>query len=122
MAVNTEVVYNGSNNYVETLIKLYDPDTDTESALIMSDVDRMTATLIGELSQNNITIDSDIDPAAFDWTVGSGKLRLYFGMLNVPAGTRLVRIKVYDPNHASGQVIIWEHGADRLLIQFEDAV
>jgi len=51
--------------------------------------------------------DSTASPTAFDWTIGSGKIKLQLGKIaTIPAGTdNAAEITIYDPSNPNG--IVW---------------
>lgn len=50
-------------------------------------------------------IDSDVSPAAFDWSVGDGVIHLSFGEESIDAGAYKAVLTIYDTDNTNG--VVW---------------
>lgn len=50
-------------------------------------------------------IDSDVEPAAIDWSAGSGEVEFALGDQGIPAGTYVARLFIYSPAYPSGYLM-----------------
>ena len=50
-------------------------------------------------------IDSDISPTAFDWSVGSGTVKLVLGRESIDSGYYMMTVIIYDATYTNG--LIW---------------
>lgn len=92
--LTTEMVFKGHDN--ESIIEL----SDEGGVVDLAPVTRVV------VSSGSVIIDSDIDSAVFDWSLGNGQIKLLFGGLSLPK--RLHddgRVITYDASNPNG--IVW---------------
>lgn len=109
-----ETVYLGRDNPV----KLQLVDSITSTPLDFTSVSKFE--LVLRLSgETDIAFDSDMNPAVFDWSEGSGKVNLYLGQEPIAESIRMARLIAYDPAHPNGQTLIHEAGDFTLQLAFK---
>ena len=92
-----ETVYKDRDNAIDLILKADDVAVDLSSVTRMQIVDR---------DGGFTTIDSDTSADAFDWDTGTtGKVILILGDEEIPVGTYVVSLVVFDPTNTDG--IVW---------------
>ena len=74
--------------------------------------------IVVELLDLGTTLDSSIVNFV-DWSLGDGKLKFYWDEVSgLVTGRVQVRVRVYDPDHDDGQIIVHESDEDPLVFEF----
>lgn len=108
-------VFNGRENDVVLKMQERDPIAGTLSDMSFANISRMVLVV---LADTPVSIDSDIDGAAFDWAT-AGQITMNIGDAGVPEGEYYVRLTAWDGS-GNDVELIHEDARYRVKLRFWD--